>query len=89
MAMHDTSRAHFHGVRVPRLFVELTDEETERVASEEGTHLEYVGLGRKRMYGTVGASAGWQAHYSQFLKGHEFVQGLSYPSLFVPAKRDV
>ena len=41
------------------------------------------------MYGTVGASARWQAHYAQILKGHSFVQGLSNLALFVRVERDV
>ena len=57
LAMYDISRAHFHGVPVRSLFVELPDAEKERLASEEGSQLEHVGLLRKCMYGTVDASA--------------------------------
>ena len=45
-----------------RVFVELPDEEKERLARENGPDLEYVGLLRKCMCGTVDASARWQAH---------------------------
>ena len=40
------------------------------------------------MYGTVDASARWQAHHAQILKGHSFVQGLSNPALLVHVERD-
>ena len=33
------------------------------------------------MYGTVDASAHWQAHYVQILKENAFGQGLIHPSL--------
>ena len=69
------------------LFVKLPDEEKERVAHEEAQTLEFVGLESARM--AVDASARWQAHDAQFLKEHEFDSGLSSPSLFVHAKRDV
>ena len=36
--------------------------ERERLAREKGTDLEYVGLLRKCMYGTVDASARCKAH---------------------------
>ena len=57
--------------------MELPDEEKERRPD-----LEHVGLLRKRMDGTVDASARGQAHYAQILKEHSFVQGLSNPELF-------
>ena len=69
-----------------RLLVELPDDDKERLASEEGNQLEYFGLLRKCMYGTVDASARWQAHFAQILKDHEFVQVLNDPSLFVHVK---
>ena len=86
--MHDISRAHFHGLPVRRVFVELPDDEKERLARENGPDLEYDGLLRKCMYGIVDASARRQAHHAQILKEHGFVQGLSNPSLFVRVKRD-
>ena len=89
VAMYDISRAHFHGVPVRRLFVELPDEEKGCLARGNGTDLEYVGLLRKCMYGTVDASARWHKHYAQILKEHGFVQGLSSPALFVQVGRDV
>ena len=42
--MYDISRAHFHGVPVRRVFVELPDEVKERLAREKGPDQEYVGL---------------------------------------------
>ena len=51
--------------------------------------MEHVDLLRKCMYGTVDASARWQAHFAQILEDHERVQGLGNPSLFVLAKGDV
>ena len=53
------------------------DEEKDKFARENGPDLEYVGLLRKCMYGTVDASARWQAHYLQILKEHRFVQGFT------------
>ena len=67
-----------------RVFVELLDEEKERLARENGPDLEYVGLLRRCMYGTMDASAHWQGH-----QAHGFVQGLGNPSLFVHVERDV
>ena len=43
--MYDISRAHFHVVR--RAFVELPDEEKEKLARENGLDLEPVGLLKK------------------------------------------
>ena len=77
LAMYDISRAHIHGVPVRRVFVELPDDEKERLARENGPD------------GTVDASALWQAHYAQILKGHSFVHGLSNPALFVHVERDI
>ena len=57
LAMYDISRAHFHGMPVRRVFVELPDEENVRLARENGLDLEYVGLLGKCMYGTAVASA--------------------------------
>ena len=52
LAMHDISRAHFHGVPVRRVFVELLpDDDKEKLAREEGHNLEHVGQLRKCMYG--------------------------------------
>lgn len=84
LAMYDISRAHFHGVPVRRLFIELPEEERERHVDKD-----YVGLLKKSMYGTVDASARWQAHYAELLKKHGFAQGLSNPSLFAHSVRDV
>ena len=81
----DISRAHFHGVPARRVFVELPKEEHEDI--KDG--VDYVGLLLKSMYGTVDASARWQAHYSQLLKEAGFAQGQSNPSLFVRAERDI
>ena len=80
LAMYDISRAHIHGVpvrRVRRVFVELPDEEKERLARENGPD------------GTVDASARWQAHHAQILKGHSFVQGFSNLAFFVHVERDI
>ena len=66
-----------------RLFVELPDEKKEKLARENGHDLEYVGLLRKYMCGTMDANARWQAHYGQILKENGFAQGLINPSLFV------
>ena len=84
LAIYDISLPHFHGVPVRRVFVELLDEEKERLAGENGPDLEHVGLLRRCMYGTVDASAHWQGH-----QAHGFVQGLGNPSLFVHVERDV
>ena len=65
LAMYEISCVHFHGVPVRRVFVELPDEEKERLARENGPDLEYVGL-----CGTVDASARWQAHCAQIMKEH-------------------
>ena len=59
------------------------------ITREKGHNLEYVGLLGKCMYGAVDGSARWQAHHAQIFEEHEFVQGLSSPSLCVHAKRDV
>ena len=68
-----------------RVFVELPDEEKERLARhEEGHKLEHVGWLK-----TVDANARWQAHCAQILKGHSFAQGLSNPALFVHLERDI
>ena len=72
LALYDISRAHFHGVPVRRLFVELSEEEKERLARENGHDLEYFGWLRKCICGTVDASARWQSHYAQILKEREF-----------------
>ena len=69
------------------LFVQLPDEEKERVAHEEAQTLDSVGLESARV--ALDAGARWQAHDAQFLKEHEFDSGLCSPSLFVHAKRDV
>ena len=55
--MHGISCAHFHGIPVRRVVVELPHEEKERLARENGHDLEFVGLLRKCMRGTVDASA--------------------------------
>ena len=68
-----------------RVFVELLDQQQERFARENGPDLEYVGSLRKCMYGSVDASARWQAHYLQMLKEH----GFGNLSLFVHVERDV
>ena len=44
LAMYDISRAHFHGVPVRRVPVELPDEDKERLARENGPDLENLGL---------------------------------------------
>eukprot|EP00971_Amphidinium_carterae_P339978 6478084-Amphidinium_carterae.1 len=62
LAFYDISRAHFHGVPLRRIFVELPDEELEELRAS-GDDTPYVGLLRKTMYGTVDASNRWQAHY--------------------------
>ena len=67
LAIHDISRAHFHVLLVRRVFVEMPDEEKERLTRESGPDLEHVGLLRKCVYGTVDASARWQAHCAQIL----------------------
>ena len=85
----DISRAHFHEVLERRVFVELPDEEKERLPRESGLDLEYVGLLRKCMYGAVDASARRQGHHAQILKKHSFVQGLSNSSSFVCVEGDV
>ena len=41
------------------------------------------------MFGTVDASASWQAQCAKIVKYYEFVQGLGYPSVFVHVKRDI
>ena len=46
------------------MFVELPNEEKERLARENGPDLDYVGLVRKCMYGTTDVRARWQAHYA-------------------------
>ena len=53
LTMYYISRAHFHGIPVRRVFVELPDQEKERLARENGPDLEYVGLLKKCTYGTV------------------------------------
>ena len=75
--MYDISRAHIHGVPLRRAFVELPDEEKERLARENGPD------------GTVDVSARWQAHHAQILKWHSFVQGLSNLAFFVHVERDI
>ena len=60
LAMYDISRAHFHGVPVRRLFIELPEEEKEDVTDGK----DHAGLLQKSMYGTVDASARRQAHYA-------------------------
>ena len=57
LAMYDISRAHFRGIPVRRVFVELPDEESERLARENGLDIEDTGLLRKCMHATVEASA--------------------------------
>ena len=90
LAMFDISRAHFRVAPVQRCFVELPDDEKERLARENGHDLEHVGLQRKCMHDTVDASGQWQAHYSLILKKNtSFVQRLRNPSLFVCVERDV
>ena len=71
------------------MFVQLPDEEKERLAHESGLDLEYVGLLRKCMYGAVDASTRRQLHYAQILKKHSFVQGLSNSFSFVHMEGDV
>ena len=44
LAMYDFSRSHFHGVQVRRVFVELPNEEKERLARENGHDLGHVDL---------------------------------------------
>ena len=61
----------------------------ERLARENGHTLAYFGLLRTRMYCTGDDSARWQAHYAHILKEHEFVKGLSNPSLFLHVERDI
>ena len=53
------------------MFVQLPDEEKERLAHESGLHLEFVGLLRKCMYGAVDASARRQGHYAQTTCGSD------------------
>ena len=77
--MYDISRAHFHGVPVRRVFVELLDV----------PDLEYAGLLEKCMYGSVDASVRWQAHYAQSLEEHSFAQSLCNPALFVHVEPDM
>ena len=71
------------------MFVELSDGRKERLACENVDDLDYVKFLRKCMYGTVDASARWQAHYAQILNEHEFVPGLSTPSLSAHVERDI
>eukprot|EP00971_Amphidinium_carterae_P233666 4637007-Amphidinium_carterae.1 len=47
------------------------------------------GLLRKTMYGTVDASARWQAHYVKHLGKHGCVQGLSNLALLHHVAKDV
>ena len=64
-----------------KLVVELLLVEVKRVLHlRKETILEYIGLVRQCM---CDASARWEAHYAQILEDHEFVQGLSLPSVFV------
>ena len=88
LLMCDVSRAHFHGVPLRRLFIELPDEEKERIR-RSGDEGDYVGLLLKTMYGTVDASARWQAHYKELLEKKGFKQGLSNPALFYSEEHDV
>ena len=85
LAMYDVSRAHFHGVPTRRLFIELPEEEKQDI-TDGG---DYVGLLQKCMYGTVDASARWQAHYATLLKQQGFSQGRSNPALLVHVERDI
>jgi hypothetical protein len=85
LAMYDISRAHFHGTPLRRLFIELPAEEQEDI--KDGG--DYVGLLLKTMYGTVDASARWQAHYAKVLTDNGFAQGRSNPALFVHPGRDI
>ena len=64
---YDISRAHFHGVPVRRVFVELPDEEKVRLARDNVHDLEYVDW-LSCMYGPVDATGRWQAPYAQILK---------------------
>ena len=78
LAMYDVSRAHFHGVPLRRVFVELPNEEQERLARENGPdQANTLACWKKCLYGTADASARWQSHYAQILKEHSFAQGLS------------
>ena len=63
-----------------RVFVELPDEEKERLARESGLDLEFVGLLRKCMYGAVDASARRQGHHAQTTCGSDQLEqsGLSH-----------
>ena len=80
--MYDISRAHFHRVPVRRVFVELPDEETERLTREERHNLvsEKVHVWH--------SSGRRHAHHPQILKEREFFQGLSNPSWFVHVYRE-
>ena len=53
LTMYYISRAHFHGIPVRRVFVELLDEKKERLARENGRDLEDVGLLKECTYDTV------------------------------------
>ena len=64
-------------------------EEKGRLPRENGHDLEYIGLLRKCMSGTVDACARWQAHHAQIMKEHGFVQGLSNHFQFVHVERDI
>ena len=69
LAMYDISSAHFHGVPLRRLFVELPDDEKEQPASEKGCgQSESVAWLKKCRYGTVDASTHWQARYAPHLR---------------------
>ena len=81
LAINAVSHAHVLGVPVRGVFVEL--QEKESLAREKGHKLQYVGMLKKCMYGTVDADD------AQILRRHGFVQGLSNRSLFGHVERDI
>ena len=80
---YDISRAHFYGVAQRRLIVELLGEEC------VGDSEPMVGLLKRKMYGTVDASAVWQMDYAARVLKAGFVQGRGNFALFWHEERKI
>ena len=83
LATYDSSRAHFYGTPLRRLWVELPPEDA---VGDKGP---VVGLLKRTMYGTVDASARWQSDYAALLTQEGFQQGRSNPSIFWHQMKDI
>ena len=82
LGFFDISRAHFYGKAQREIYVELETEDKVQFGSDK------CGLLNRSMYGTQDASQIWQKDYTELLRTHGFVQGVSNGAVFYNSELD-